>query len=72
VKAEKYLVDSLQVRDFYPTRIALVLAQLSQEKLAAAENIRFSGIERKAGRQRFEDVLGIFSCSVGRVREAER
>jgi tetratricopeptide (TPR) repeat protein len=69
-RAEKHLADSLRVRDFFPARIGLALAYLSQGKVAEAENTHLAGIERKAERQRFEAYAG-FLEDVGRTREAE-
>jgi tetratricopeptide (TPR) repeat protein len=70
-KAERHLVESLRIKDFYPARIALALAYLSQGKVAEAENTRLAGIERRHESRRYESYAA-FLEDVGREKEAEQ
>lgn len=69
-KAEQHLVESLRIKDFYPARIALASAYLSQGKVAEAENTHLAGIERKHEGRRYESYAA-FLEDVGREKEAE-
>ncbi len=69
-KAEQFLVESLRIKDFYPARIALALAYLSQGKVSEAENTHLAGIERRHESRRLESYAA-FLEDVGREKEAE-
>lgn len=70
-KAEQHLVESLRIKDFYPARIALALAYLSQGKVAEAENTHLAGIERRHESRRYESDAA-FLEDVGREKEVEQ
>jgi tetratricopeptide (TPR) repeat protein len=69
-KAEAVLVESLTIKDSYPTRIALALACLSQGKVAEAEKIHLEGIRLKPRSSARYESYGAFLSDVGREEEA--
>jgi tetratricopeptide (TPR) repeat protein len=68
-KAENHLAESLRVKDFYPARIALAFAYLSQGKIDEAENTHLAEIERRHESRRYESYAAFLS-DVGREKEA--
>jgi len=70
--AEILLAKSLQKKEFYPARIALTLAYLSQGKVAEAEKTHLDGIKLRPDRKEGYKGYAAFLSDVGRDHEAER
>jgi tetratricopeptide (TPR) repeat protein len=70
--AENLLAQSLQKKDFYPARIALTLAYLSQGKVTEAEQTHLDGIKLRPDRREGYKGYAAFLSDVGRDHEAER
>jgi Flp pilus assembly protein TadD len=70
-KAEVILKESLAMKEFHLTRIALALAFLSQGKVAEAENVHLEGIRLKPKNSVGYESYAAFLSDVGREAEAD-
>ncbi len=71
-KAEKNLVESLQVKDLHVARIALALTYLEQGKLKEAESVHLEGIKRRPKASGRYESYACFLSDVGREQEARK
>jgi tetratricopeptide (TPR) repeat protein len=71
-KAEQVLVESLQLKEMFQTRIALALAYLAQGKVDEAEKTHLEGIKLGTRLTERYESYAAFLSDVGRESEAER
>jgi tetratricopeptide (TPR) repeat protein len=71
-KAERFLLESLRLRERLPARAALVLAYLAQGKVALAEKVHLDGIATGTRLSERYKGYAAFLSDVGRKDEADQ
>lgn len=71
-KAESVLLESLQIKESYLTRVSLALAYLAQGKVMRAEKTHLDGIKLKARLTERYESYAAFLSDVGREAESEK
>jgi len=70
-KAEKFLAESLRIKDLYIARISLALAYLEQGRIVEAESVHLEGIRLNPKESRRYESYACLLLDVGREKEAQ-